>query len=210
MSTASAAPSYNDGLGELLDSTRYQKYLQAVSYFHHYSYKNILRILEQMPHATKVANFTAWKEQYNRSVIRGSKGIKILSPVPEKPQKKLIEKIDPDTGNPMLDGAGKKILEEITLPSNPKFEEVSVFDVSQTRGKPLRVLVAGIPDDEALYGAFFDSVKNIANMLDADIPQGESKVQTLVRFVNAVVNARVSNDSTLPQIGERFITDSIS
>ena len=37
-------PSYNDGLGELLDSTRYQKYLQAVSYFHHYSYKNNLRV----------------------------------------------------------------------------------------------------------------------------------------------------------------------
>ena len=52
MSTVGAAQSYNDGLEELLDSTRYQKYLQAVSYFPHYSYKNIMRILEQMPHAT--------------------------------------------------------------------------------------------------------------------------------------------------------------
>jgi len=168
-----------------------------------------------MPHATKIASFEVWKTQYNRRVIRDSKAIKILSPIPEKPKTTLVEKVDPGTGKSVLDSEGKKILEEVTLPNNPKFKEISVFDVTQTRGSPITKLVEGIPEDAALYGAFFDSLKIVSTVPVSDMPQGsESAAQTLMRVINEVVSTKISYasgiDLTLPQVGERLIQESIA
>src|SRR6201994_1377936 len=52
-------------------------YLTAMSRFHHYSFGNVMEIARQMPTATHVAGFFAWK-QLGRFVKAGSKGIRIL------------------------------------------------------------------------------------------------------------------------------------
>ena len=77
-----------------------------------------------MPHATKIASYDVWKNHYNRTIIRDSKSIRILSPIPEKPKSTLADKIDPDTGNPVMDSEGKKMLEEVSKPQSPKFKEI--------------------------------------------------------------------------------------
>ena len=55
-------------------------YLTAMSRFHNYSFGNVLEIARQMPTATRVAGFWAWKN-LGRSVNAGAKGIRILAPI---------------------------------------------------------------------------------------------------------------------------------
>jgi hypothetical protein len=55
-------------------------YLTAMSRFHNYSFGNVLEIARQMPTATRVAGFWAWKN-LGRSVKAGQKGIRILAPI---------------------------------------------------------------------------------------------------------------------------------
>jgi len=208
MSTITNTLDFDDGLMGFFDINRYKEYLQAISCFHNYSCRNILLIIKQMPHATKIASFDVWKKQYNRTVLRDSKAIKILSPLPEKTKSTLADMIDPDTGNPVLDSEGKKMLEEVSKPQSPKFKEISVFDITQTSGKPIQKLINGIVDDEALYGAFFDSLRDIFSMSLEEIPKAnETKTQTILRLINGLVNAKKScnleRNSSIPQIGQR-------
>jgi hypothetical protein len=55
-------------------------YLTVMSRFHNYSFGNVLEIARQMPTATRVAGFWAWKN-LGRSVNAGAKGIRILAPL---------------------------------------------------------------------------------------------------------------------------------
>ena len=65
------------GITELFDSERYKEYLKVMSRFHNYSFNNTLLIAMQKPDASLVAGFTAWKNNFQRNVIKGEKGIKI-------------------------------------------------------------------------------------------------------------------------------------
>ena len=123
------------GIKELFDSERYKEYLRVMSKFHNYSFNNTLLIAMQKPDASLVAGFTAWKNNFQRNVVKGEKGIKILAPSPFK-IKREMEKIDPATNQPVMGADGKPVKEEkeITIPA---FKVVSVFDVSQTEGKEL-------------------------------------------------------------------------
>ena len=123
------------GIKELFDSERYKEYLRVMSKFHNYSFNNTLLIAMQKPDASLVAGFTAWKNNFQRNVVKGEKGIKILAPSPFK-IKREMEKIDPATQKPIMGADGKPVTEEkeITIPA---FKVVSVFDVSQTEGKEL-------------------------------------------------------------------------
>ena len=123
------------GIKELFDSERYKEYLRVMSKFHNYSFNNTLLIAMQKPDASLVAGFTAWKNNFQRNVVKGEKGIKIIAPSPFK-IKQEMEKIDPATQKPIMGADGKPVTEEkeITIPA---FKVVSVFDVSQTEGKEL-------------------------------------------------------------------------
>ena len=123
------------GIMELFDSERYKEYLRVMSKFHNYSFNNTLLIAMQKPDASLIAGFTAWKNNFQRNVVKGEKGIKILAPSPFK-IKREMEKIDPATNKPVMGADGKPVTEEkeITIPA---FKVVSVFDVSQTEGKEL-------------------------------------------------------------------------
>lgn len=97
-------------------------YLTAMSRFHQYSFGNVLEIARQMPEATRVAGFSAWKD-VGRFVKAGSKGIRILAPIKGVRRKNEEE-------------AQKNIAKqnEIILLG---FRNAYVFDISQTEGVDL-------------------------------------------------------------------------
>ncbi|TCK75213.1 ArdC family protein [Acidipila rosea] len=110
-------------------------YLTAMSRFHHYSFGNVMEIARQMPTATRVAGFFAWK-QLGRFVKAGSKGIRILAPIVGVRRKtdEEVAKSDPIYPNkPVLVG----------------FRSAYVFDISQTDGVDLPEMreVSGDPGE---------------------------------------------------------------
>ena len=88
--------SIEDGIKELFQSESYAQYLQTMSRFHHYSVNNQVLIHMQKPDATLIAGYTAWQRNFDRHVMKGEKGIRILAPAPYK-AKVEKEKIDPKT-----------------------------------------------------------------------------------------------------------------
>ena len=123
------------GIKELFESEKYKTYLNTMSKFHNYSFNNTMLIAMQKPDATLVAGFKAWQKNFDRHVKKGEKGIRILAPAPYK-IKEEQEKLDPVTGEIMLDKNGMPVTEEVEI-KIPAFRVVPVFDVSQTDGKEL-------------------------------------------------------------------------
>ena len=111
-----------NGINQYLDSSQYKLFLDAMSKFHRYSYKNIQLILAQNKNATLIASFNKWKKEFERSVLKGSKALKIWAPISYKAKDK--------DGKELLDKNGKPIIKE-------GFKLVPVFDVSQTDGKEI-------------------------------------------------------------------------
>lgn len=149
--------SIEQGIKELFESEKYMQYLRVMSRFHRYSVNNITLIHLQKPHATHVAGFNKWRDQFGRHVKRGEKGIKIIAPTPYK---KKIEEIkrDPDTKAPVLDKNGNAVMEEKEI-SIPRFKVVSVFDVSQTEGKPLPQLASDLTGNVQDYEIFMEALR---------------------------------------------------
>ena len=46
------------------DLEKYQAYLHTMSHFHHYSVNNQMLIFSQCPHATLVAGYQKWQNQF--------------------------------------------------------------------------------------------------------------------------------------------------
>ena len=152
--------SIEKGIQELFQSEKYRQYLRTMSRFHKYSVNNTMLIYMQKPDATVVAGFNKWRDQFGRNVLKGEKGIKIIAPTPYK--KKIEEaKLDPDTKLPMLDANGKAIMEEKEI-KIPIYKPVTVFDVSQTEGKPLPQLAADLTGNVQNYEVFMEAVKRSA------------------------------------------------
>ena len=124
-----------EGLKELFESEKYKSYLSTMSKFHNYSFNNTLLIAMQKPEATLVAGYKAWQKNFERHVNKGEKAIRILAPAPYK-IKEERDKIDPVTGEMTFDENGMPQKEEVEV-TIPTFRAVSVFDVSQTDGKPI-------------------------------------------------------------------------
>ena len=144
------------GIQELFESDRYRNYLTTMSRFHRYSLNNVMLIHAQRPDATLVAGFNKWKNSFGRHVKKGEKGIQILAPTPYK-IKQEEQKLDPDTKLPLLDDNGEPVTEEkeVTI---PMFKVVSVFDVSQTDGRPLPQISSTLTGDVAEYEVFLDAL----------------------------------------------------
>ena len=94
------------GIQDLFDSDRFKEYLRVMSKFHDYSFNNTLLIAMQKPDASLVAGFSAWKNNFERNVMKGQKGIKIIAPSPYK-IKQEMQKIDPHTQKPIIGKDGK-------------------------------------------------------------------------------------------------------
>ena len=201
------------------DLEKYQAYLRTMSHFHHYSVNNQMLIFSQCPHATLVAGYQKWQNQFSRHVLRGEKGISILAPTPYK-IKVEKEKLDPDTKLPLLDADGNTITEEKEV-QIPMFRPVKVFDVSQTDGKPLpeRVQspVAELTGNVEHYEAFMEALRRVSpvpiemkplsNDLDGffspskqsiTLRDGMSEVQTVCAAVHEIAHSELHDYAKQP------------
>lgn len=138
-----------DGVMEFFTSEKYITYLQVMSKFHTYSANNQVLIAMQMPEATAVAGYNSWIRNFDRHVKRGEKSITILAPM------KVKIKIDTDR----RDADGKIIQEER---ETIKFRPVSVFDVSQTEGKPLPQIISELAGNVSRYEQLLDAARQAA------------------------------------------------
>lgn len=202
--------SIESGIQDLFQSEKYAQYLRTMSRFHKYSVNNTMLIYMQKPDATLVAGFNKWKDQFERNVVKGEKGIKIIAPTPFK--KKIEEtKLDPDTKLPVLDADGKVVTEEKEV-KIPMYKVVSVFDVAQTQGKPLPTLAADLAGNVQNYDVFMEALKrsapvpitietmaaNMDGYFDTEnqriaIREGMSEVQTVSATVHEIAHSKLHN-----------------
>ena len=148
-----------NGIKELFTSGRYREYLSAMNKFHTYSINNTILIYSQMPYATHVAGFKTW-QTLGRRIKPKEKSIKILAPCTRK-SVKYFDVIDPVTGQAKRDEQGNTMKERREV-SYTKFRVASIFDISQTEGKPLPELTRELQGDVADYKTLMDSIREIA------------------------------------------------
>jgi len=163
------------GVREVFESERYKTYLKVLSRFHEYSYNNCILIALQNPEATQVAGFTVWRDQFGRNVKKGEKGIKIIAPTVYKAARSQ-ERKDPNSGKPVLGADGKPETDEVEY-TVQSFHISTVFDVSQTEGRPLPQLgVDELTGDVDRFKDIFAAIERISPVPISfeDIP-GESK-----------------------------------
>ena len=168
-----------------------------MSKFHNYSFNNTLLIAMQKPDATLVAGYKACQKNFDRHVNKGEKAIRILAPAPYK-IKKERDKLDPVTGELLFDenGMPQKENVEITIPA---FRAVSVFDVSQTDGKPIPELeTAELLQTVEGYEDFVKALMEVAPVPISfeDIP-GESKGYFHTEDKRIAVQENMSESQTL-------------
>ena len=190
------------GVREFYTSEKFITYLQVMSRFHNYSLNNQILIAAQMPEATIVAGYNSWMRNFDRHVKRGEKSITILAPM------KIKIKIDTDK----VDEYGNVIQEE---KEGIKFRPVSVFDVSQTEGKPLPEIISELTGDVSRYeqlldaarqaapypieiGAVEGSAKGWCNYAQEKIviKEGMSEAQTLKTAFHETAHARIHGGDT--------------
>lgn len=150
------------GIKDMYTSKKYMEYLTTMSKFHGYSLNNTLLIAAQNPQASLVAGFNSWEKNFDRHVKRGEKAIKILAPAPYT-RKVLHEKVNPDTGEMLLDKNGNPIKEEIEVKLT-SFRVVSVFDVSQTVGKELPSMAHDLEDNINDYPLYMQALKEVSDV----------------------------------------------
>ena len=211
------------GIQDLFQSDKYAEYLRTMSRFHKYSVNNTMLIYMQKPDATLVAGFNKWRDQFERNVMKGEKGIKIIAPTPFK-KKIEQEKRDPDTNLPILDADGKVIIEEKEI-KIPMFKPVTVFDVSQTDGKPLPQLASDLQGNVQNYEVFMEALQRSSPVPIEIIPihdgadgyfsldkqkiairEGMSEVQTVSAVVHEIGHAKLHNQKKIeePKDAEKF------
>ena len=204
------------GIKDLFDSEKYKNYLRTMSKFHNYSFNNTMLIHMQNPEATRVASFNNWRDKFHRNVKRGEHGIKIIAPTPYT---KTIEKVklDPETQAPMTDQNGEVIMEEKQI-KIPRFKVVTVFDVSQTYGKPLPQLASDLAGDVQQFDVFMEALKRsapvpvemqpiAANMDGYFSPkeqkivlrEGMSEVQTICAAIHEIAHSKLHNKNAVSE-----------
>lgn len=197
------------GIQALFESEQYKAYLTAMSKFHNYSFNNTLLIAMQKPDASLVAGFGKWRDDFERHVKKGEKGIKILAPSPYK-VKKQMEKIDPATQKPVIGADGKPVTEEREI-EIPAFRVVTVFDVSQTEGKEIPdIAVSELTGSVEQYQDFFTALEKASPVPIAfedieggahgyyhleekriAIDEGMSELQTLKTAIHEIAHAKL-------------------
>ena len=204
------------GIQELFQSEKYMSYLRTMSRFHKYSVNNTMLIYMQKPDATLVAGFNRWRDQFGRNVMKGERGLKIIAPTPYK-KKIEQEKLDPDTKRPMLDQSGKVITEEVEI-KIPLYKVATVFDVSQTEGKPLPTLASDLAGNVQNYELFMEALRRSSPVPidfkplppDTDgvfyhekqtiaIREGMSEVQTVCAAIHEITHSKLHNHEKAQQ-----------
>lgn len=219
-----AIETMNKGIYEYLDSDRFKTLLDTMSKFHDYSMNNTLLILGQNPHATHLAGYNKWQQDFNRQVKRGEKGLMIWMPVEIKVKEKQY--VLDEKGNRILGDDGKFKKEEVVAKKHT-FKIGYTFDVSQTEqieGKevvelsPVKELEGDVKDYQALtkalmeispvpitIEAFDGTAKGCYNPLTNEIKiQPEmSEVQTIKTMIHEIAHSIVHSNENLDQLKQK-------
>lgn len=147
--TKALAEHLKEGMKNYLDSEQFKSFLDTMSKFHNYSLNNIHLLKMQNPNVSQVASFNKWKTDFERTVKKGSKALKIW--VPYQVKTKISANQNELSFSPSENGMEEK---EVTV---TRFKLGNVFDVSQTEGKELpkaiNELTGSVKDYEDLYRA---------------------------------------------------------
>lgn len=208
------------GIQDLFNSDRYKAYLSVMAKFYNYSINNTILIAMQKPDATLVAGFSAWQKNFERTVKKGEKGIKIIAPCP-RIIRKDVPQIDHTTQKPLYDENGivVSVQKEITVPS---YKVVTVFDVSQTEGKELPNIAVDVINGQVkqyddfmkalsesvsvpitfeklqpkLHGYYNSMTQNIV------IAEGMSELQTIKTLIHEIAHSILHGEE-----GEQHLAD---
>ena len=147
--TKALAEHLKEGMKNYLDSEQFKSFLDTMSKFHNYSLNNIHLLKMQNPNVSRVASFNKWKADFDRTVKKGSKALKIW--VPYQVKTKISANQNELSFSPSENEMEEK---EVTV---TRFKLGNVFDVSQTEGKELpkaiNELAGDVKDYEDLYRA---------------------------------------------------------
>ena len=147
--TKALAEHLKGGMKNYLDSEQFKSFLDTMSKFHNYSLNNIHLLKMQNPNVSRVASFNKWKTDFERTVKKGSKALKIW--VPYQVKTKISANQNELSFSPSENEMEEK---EVTV---TRFKLGNVFDVSQTEGKELpkaiHELTGDVKDYEDLYRA---------------------------------------------------------
>lgn len=145
---------------KLTDSGQFKKYLNTLAKFHHYSARNIDLIYAQNPQATQVAGFKQWQTDFNRTVNKGAKSIRIAAPI--------IKKLTP---------AEQKRLDTTDERAIVGYRYLPIFDVAQTSGDPIlsakdfvKENLADHQNVTSLYNAFKDYLNQQTDLKVSEVP----------------------------------------
>lgn len=168
-----ALESLRKGIQDVILSGKMQEVLEMQARFHNYSFGNVLLIYSQRPNATRVAGFQTWKK-LGRWVKKGEKGIKILAPI-------FVKKMDEETGEEKSVLAGFKV--------------VTVFDVSQTDGKPLPSLAEELQGSTRAGEELYSRLLDIAPVPVKFLPLPDEGAKGYYNFKEIVVSSRLRGDA---------------
>ena len=147
--TKALAEHLKEGMKNYLDSEQFKSFLDTMSKFHNYSLNNIHFLKMQNPNVSQVASFNKWKTDFERTVKKDSKALKIW--VPYQVKTKISANQNELSFSPSENEMEEK---EVTV---TRFKLGNVFDVSQTEGKELpkaiNELTGSVKDYEDLYRA---------------------------------------------------------
>lgn len=131
------------GLEEYATSEKYRDLLHVMSLFHNYSANNCLLIALQCPHASYVAGYTSWRNNFHRQVKKGEKAIRIISPIKYK-----------------------KKNEEDEEEERIGFKSASVFDISSTYQipdmEPVQIGVSDLQGHIENYKDFLHAFQSVS------------------------------------------------
>ena len=143
-----------DGIKEYLNSDQYAIFLKTMGKLHNYSPKNIQLLLSQNKNISMIAGFNTWKKDFQRTVNKGEKSLKIWMPFTVKQKD--------ENGKIKLDDEGKPI-------TFTGFKLGSVFDVSQTSGKDIPKAINELSETNDDYQDLYRSLRATLHESKIDI-----------------------------------------
>ena len=158
--TKALAEHLKEGMKNYLDSEQFKSFLDTMSKFHNYSLNNIHLLKMQNPNVSRVASFNKWKADFDRTVKKGSKALKIWVPYQVKTSIPVHQK-ELDFTPAENEMEQKEII--VT-----RFKLGNVFDVSQTEGKELPKAINELTGDVKDYEDLYRAAKAVS--MDNQVP----------------------------------------
>lgn len=158
--TKALAEHLKEGMKNYLDSEQFKSFLDTMSKFHNYSLNNIHLLKMQNPNVSKVASFNKWKTDFDRTVKKGSKALKIWVPYQVK------TKISANQNELSFSPSENEMEEKEIIVT--RFKLGNVFDVSQTEGKELPKAINELTGDVKDYEDLYRAAKAVS--MDNQVP----------------------------------------